>query len=181
MSRYYQLGFFGFRERFTNEKSKKVCGVKFCRNNEMKYLLVTLSVKIPKICPLFQGKTLTKLDNLISEVNSFFEKLVIFFEIQTIPQSLILRTVREPRKRVQRSYASITNLPKIIFFFAEIIGERIGKNFRRIDFLKFLETRYRKFLYFVSFLIFYRDEIIFFPLIACLPSFPEYFVPSVIS
>lgn len=51
----------------------------------MKYLLVTLSVKIPKICPLFQGKTLTKLDNLISEVNSFFEKLVIFFEIQTIP------------------------------------------------------------------------------------------------
>lgn len=171
MSRYYQLGFFGFRERFTNEKSKKVCGVKFCRNNEVKYLLVTLSVKIPKICPLFQGKTLTKLDNLISEVNSFFEKLVIFFEIQTIPQSLILRTVREPRKRVQRSYASITNLPKIVFFF--FCGERIRKNFRRIDFLKFLETRYRKFLYFIFNFLQRRNN--FFPPYCMFTEFPRVF------
>lgn len=178
MSRYYQLGFFGFRERFTNEKSKKVCGVKFCRNNEMKYLLVTLSVKIPKICPLFQGKTLTKLDNLISEVNSFFEKLVIFFEIQTIPSRLFF-VQYENRRSVFRDRTHRSSIYQKLFFFF-FCGERIGKNFRRIDFLKFLETRYRKFLYF-AFLIFYKDEIIFFPLIACLPSFPEYFVPSVIS
>lgn len=178
MLRYYQLGFFGFRERFTNEKSKKVCGVKFCRNNEVKYLLVTLSVKIPKICPLFQGKTLTKLDNLISEVNSFFEKLVIFFEIQTIPSRLFF-VQYENRGSVFRDRTHRSSIYQKLFFFF-FCGERIGKNFHRIDFLKFLETRYRKFLYF-AFLIFYKDEIIFFPLIACLPSFPEYFVPSVIS
>lgn len=172
MLRYYQLGFFGFRERFTNEKSKKVCGVKFCRNNEVKYLLVTLSVKIPKICPLFQGKTLTKLDNLISEVNSFFEKLVIFFEIQTIPQSLILRTVREPRKRVQRSYASITNLPKIVFFF--FLRRENRKEFSPNRFLKVSRNALSKISLFRIFNFLQRRNN-FFPPYCMFTEFPRVF------
>lgn len=172
MSRYYQLGFFGFRERFTNEKSKKVCGVKFCRNNEVKYLLVTLSVKIPKICPLFQGKTLTKLDNLISEVNSFFEKLVIFFEIQTIPSRLFF-VQYENRGSVFRDRTHRSSIYQKLFFFFFLRREN-RKEFSPNRFLKVSRNALSKISLFRIFNFLQRRNN-FFPPYCMFTEFPRVF------
>lgn len=172
MLRYYQLGFFGFRERFTNEKSKKVCGVKFCRNNEVKYLLVTLSVKIPKICPLFQGKTLTKLDNLISEVNSFFEKLVIFFEIQTIPSRLFF-VQYENRRSVFRDRTHRSSIYQKLFFFFFLRREN-RKEFSPNRFLKVSRNALSKISLFRIFNFLQRRNN-FFPPYCMFTEFPRVF------
>lgn len=138
----------------------------------MKYLLVTLSVKIPKICPLFQGKTLTKLDNLISEVNSFFEKLVIFFEIQTIPSRLFF-VQYENRRSVFRDRTHRSSIYQKLFFFFFLRREN-RKEFSPNRFLKVSRNALSKISLFRIFNFLQRRNN-FFPPYCMFTEFPRVF------